>query len=163
MYDMTEEKEDRNNWQVFLGFAIVVLAFLNGITWIMMATMKADIDQDNEQAILRDEATVEQLNQIAELLHEIGDKDEGISESPLKHQLDLDFNKTTGRLSFVYYDNHLEKLKGSPDFTPENWTYMGQWILDQHSDTFTQTQKNGLLYMLANLAYYNETGTWLGE
>lgn len=78
-------------------------------------------------------------------------------------EIDLDFNKTTGTLSFVYYDNHFEKLKGSPTFTPENWTDLGDWILDQHHDTFTQMQVNILSYIIANMAYYKETGTWLGE
>lgn len=83
------------------------------------------------------------------------------TEFPWKDQLDPEINGTN--IGFTYYDNYEEKLKLSPTFTPENWTDLPDWTMDQHAETFTQNQKSEIMLLMMNLAYYKETGTWLGE
>jgi hypothetical protein len=80
----------------------------------------------------------------------------------------MDFEWVSENLTFqlLFYDNHLKMDRWSPIFEADNWSYMVMWAMSEvseHNDIFTQTQKDYLLLIAINLAYYKETGIWLGD
>jgi hypothetical protein len=68
---------------------------------------------------------------------------------------------------FKYYDNDLKVFLNSPIFEVQNWTEMIDWVVAEQTkwpgDVFSHYQLNRLIMMAMDLAYYKETGTWLGE
>lgn len=70
-------------------------------------------------------------------------------------------NNTT--FMFHFYNNHFDQGDFSPIFSVDNWTEIFDWTRAKHPDTFTQYQKNFMLLVSVNMAYYKETGTWLGD
>jgi hypothetical protein len=158
-------KDFRYQSIVLWAIAIAGMLILNTIILINVNDLKNEMDDiEDWQSTVDEQINIlsKTTDMIYQMLYEEDEECEGIYMDE-NDKIELDFNKTTGTLSFVYYDNHFEQLKGSPTFTPENWTDLGDWILDQHHDTFTQMQVNVLSYIIANMAYYKETGTWLGE
>lgn len=78
-------------------------------------------------------------------------------------QLNIMDSNTTFRI--YYYDNIDLAFKLSPPFTIQNWTEFPEWVMlqEQAHDIFTNYQRNAILLFVCDVAYYKETGTWLGE
>lgn len=116
------------------------------------------IDNNNE-------TSKEILWHIEQILIMLGETE---PDDPIFPDDQMDFEWVSDNLTFqlLFYDNYLETDRWSPIFEVENWSYMVQWVISEaqeHSEIFTQNQKDYLLLISINMAYYKETGTWLGD
>ncbi len=165
MEEETPEKIAYSGILTMVTILLIVIVALGAVNLIVLSEVqeKANRIDDLETDITRLSNNMRANNELlAEFLAYLNWKDnEGISEPSRKDQLDPEIIGTN--ISFTYYDNYQEKLKTSPTFTPENWTWLPEWTMNQHPDTLTQNQKNEIMLLTMNLAYYKETGTWLGE
>lgn len=65
-----------------------------------------------------------------------------------------------------YYNNSVDSYGLMPTFAIENWTHLIDWMVATYEydrNTLTQMQMLQLTIIAMDLAYYKETGTWLGE
>lgn len=66
-------------------------------------------------------------------------------------------------LQIEYYDNFISEFQTSPVFTVENWTELIVWMQSKGDGRIYQNQRLMIMIIGINMAYYKETGTWLGE
>jgi len=74
----------------------------------------------------------------------------------------LDF-KSPESYNIQYYDNLRDEFIHSPTFKVDNWTDLMNWTVNEGEFVFTLHQRQTILLIGVNMAYYKETGTWLGE
>lgn len=66
-------------------------------------------------------------------------------------------------LQVEYYDNLLGYNLTSPTFTIQNWTEFMNWTGSLGDARIYPNQRLMIMLIGINMAYYKETGTWLGE
>lgn len=66
-------------------------------------------------------------------------------------------------LQIEYYDNLLGYNLTSPTFTIQNWTEFMDWFGSIGDARIYPNQRLMIMLIGINMAYYKETGTWLGE
>lgn len=75
----------------------------------------------------------------------------------------IDVHYSDTHFFIVYYDNYDDEYDQTPSFTIENWTEALDWTKEKGEDVFSLKQRQTILLIVTNMAYYKETGTWLGE
>lgn len=66
-------------------------------------------------------------------------------------------------LQIEYYDNFISEFQTSPMFTIENWTELVEWAQSKGDARLYPLQRQMIFFIAIHMAYYKETGTWLGE
>lgn len=79
--------------------------------------------------------------------------------------VEFDNNNTTFQIK--YFDNYEGEFNISLPFTVELWTDFVNWTMSLPHEhpyyTLTQYQIDFIINVMINMAYYKETGIWLGE
>lgn len=80
--------------------------------------------------------------------------------------LDIEFYVENVSVIIGYYNNSADWYALTPTFGIENWSHIIDWMVATYEydrNTLTQMQMLQLTIIAMDLAYYKETGTWLGE
>lgn len=158
------EKKEKIEIGIMGVYAIFIAVLLGLLAWNSVALKEIQENTNDLEDEMRMYEIGARVNQDLLMdLYELHLKERDyIYDNYPNDEAEADFIDNTS-IRLEYYDNRLDHYNVSPIFTIENWTELPKWSMEQHPDTFTQHQKNFILLITSNMAYYKETGTWLGE